>query len=138
MNSLSLRFEPDPHDCVGRLFVHVGTGSFSGSGVFWAQAQDLEEFATQLGRYPLSQDDLPTIRWGYNACEAEDLLLFVQVTPFDRVGGLRVAVELADLYDPQNRVRTSFKTTYSDIDRFRAALAPLVRGEEAKATLLGR
>ena len=138
MNSLSLRFEPDPHDCVGRLFVHVGTGSFSGSRFFWAQAQDLEEFATQLGSYPLSPDDLPTIRWGYNAAEGEDLLLFIQLSPSDRVGGVRVAVELAHPYEPENRVRTSFETTYSDIDRFRTALPPLVRGEEAKATLLGR
>jgi len=138
VDSLTLNYEPDAEDCVGQLFVRVRTASFSGYGFIWAQPEDVQEFAAKLEAYPIDADDPPMLRWGFDDCHGENLILDIKITPADGVGNLLVAVELADMYEPQERVRTSFRTTYSDLQAFREALPPIMRGEEARATLLGR
>jgi hypothetical protein len=123
---------------VGRLFVRVRTACFSGYGSIWAQPEDIGEFATKLGAYPIDADDPPSLRWGLDDCQRDNLILDIKITPADSVGNLLVAVELADMYEPHERVRTSFRTTYSELQAFRDALPAFVRGEEARATLLGK
>jgi hypothetical protein len=138
MNSLSLRFEPEPHDTVGRLFIHVGAASFKGDGFFWAEPHGLEEFAQALAAYPIPADQPAEVRFGYNDCEGDDLIIGIAIAPVDAIGHLRVSVEVADLYQPDNRLSVAFQSTYSEVDTFRNALGPLLDGQEAKATLLAR
>jgi hypothetical protein len=138
MDSLTFNYEPDSVDTVGQLFVRVRTSSFSGYGFVWAEPDYLEDFAAQLEAYPIRAEDAPALSWGLDECQGVDLILSVEIRPADGSGTLRVCVELADMYTPSERVRTSFLTTYSDVQSFRASLAPILAGEEARATLLGR
>lgn len=138
MDSLSLRFKPDPCDTVGRLFLHVGTASYKGEGFFWAQADGLADFAKAIAAYPISADQPAEVRFGYDQCEGEDLIIRIEIAPVDAIGHLRVRVEVADLNEPDNRLKVAFQTTYSEIDAFRVALGPLLNGQDAKATLLAR
>ncbi len=71
MDSLTLSYEPDPEDCVGQLFARVRTALFPGYGFIWAQPGDLEKFAAKLEAHPLTPDDPPTLRWGYNECQGD-------------------------------------------------------------------
>lgn len=138
MNSLSLRFEPDPEDTVGRLFLHVGAGSFKGAGFHWAQPSDLDAFATALSAFPIPAQQPAVLQLGYNDCEGDDLILGVEITPADGSGHLRVRVEVADMYEQRDRLRVSFQTTYSEVDIFRSSLEHVARKGEGKATLLAR
>ncbi len=138
MDSLTLNYGPDADDCVGRLFVRVRTASFSGHGFEWAQPEDVEEFAAKLRAYPVDVDDPPRFEWGLDDRKGDNLILRTQITPADGGGGLLVDVELADMYEPHERVRTTFQTTYSELQAFGDALLPIIRGEEARATLLGK
>jgi hypothetical protein len=138
MNSLSLRFEPDPEDSVGQLFLHVGTASFKGAGFHWVQPDDLVPFATALATYPISADQPAILRLGYDDCRGDDLILGVHIAPAHGRGHLRVKVEVADLYERDDRLRVSFVTNYSEVDLFRSSLEQISKSGHGKATLLAR
>lgn len=138
MNSLSLRFEPEPHETIGRLFLHVGAAPFNGEGFFWAQPGSLADFEKALTAYPIPADQPAQVRFGYDHCEGNDLIIGIEIAPIDAIGHLRVSVEVADLYEPEKRLRAAFQATYAEVDAFRAELGPLLNGQDAKATLLAR
>lgn len=137
MNSLSLRFEPDPEDTVGRLILHVATASFEGSGFQWAQPSDLDTFVTGLSAYPITAEQPAVLHLGYGASEGDDMILGVKIAPANGSGHLLVRVEIADLYE-QDRLCTSFVTTYAEVDIFRRSVELISQRGEGEATLLAR
>jgi hypothetical protein len=138
MARLVFKYEPDPDDCVGRLYVQVESNSFSGRGFFWAQPEQIERFALEAGGYPLLPKHPARIRLGYNELKDADVIVAVEISPADGVGNIAVRVELADLYETAERVRTRFQTNYPDLERFVDDLLGVMNGVAEEAVLVGR
>lgn len=135
MAKLTIRYEPDPDDEVGKLWLDVEDARFSGKAFFWSNLSEIPEILASLKQYPLEQ----TLRWtwGYNALEGNDLVLSFSVTPEGRTGSLYANVELADLYDLANRLTTKLKTDYASVETLRAGLAEMVAHRKGDAVLNG-
>ncbi|KPF48238.1 hypothetical protein IP65_20695 [Novosphingobium sp. AAP1] len=146
MSRLTLQYQYDssffdankPRDDFGRLSVAVETERFSGEGGFWVQWQDVKEFGEALDAFPITAEKPIAVQWGFNMQEGDDLVLRLEIAPANRRGDLLVRFEIADDYEPQNRVRGRFLTNYPDLDAFRAGIKLLMSGEAAEAVLVGR
>jgi hypothetical protein len=146
MSKLSLRYQFDPsffdpkqtRDDFGRLSVLIETDRFSANGGFWVQWQDIEEFGEALAAFPLTADAPVVAQWGFNMQEGDDLILRIEIAPANSRGDLVVRYEVADDYEPRERVRASFRTNYPDLDAFRLDIAKLVKNETDEAVLTGR
>jgi hypothetical protein len=64
-------------------------------------------------------------------------MIALEVKPADKRGTLLVSVEVADDFEPQNRVRTGFRTHYPQLAQFRAELLSVMRRERDEAELPG-
>lgn len=137
MNSLTLKFDPAPDDDVGRLYVAVETGDFSGRSFCWATPRMVAEFARSLDIYPIKTEATPSLREGNNECVGDDLIVGVDIRPMDSLGNLLVEVELANQSDQAHRLKTSFRTAYAELADFRQAIINMMRGEVAAAVLVG-
>ena len=137
MSILKVSYQHSNDDDFGRLRLIVETPDFAGSGGFWVQWQDVEEFAETLKTYPLSADAPPAAKWGFNTCEGDDLIIELEVKPIDRRGTLRVSVEIADDFEPKRRLRTIFNTHYPQMEEFHDALVRVMRREAEEAVLTG-
>jgi hypothetical protein len=135
MNTLTLRYEPDPEDDVGKLWLTVQTERFVGSGFFWSYRDGVRGLADKLAAYPLPEPAAEA--WGYNKAETNDLILAVQITPVNCKGDLVARVEVADLYDVAQRLSTNFSTDYVSVDAFRQQLNALAEGKADEAMLGG-
>lgn len=141
--SLGYQFSSDPSDDFGWLDVKVVGEKFSGHGGFWVQWQDVKEFGEELSAYPISPETPIKAAWGYEPWEGDSLVVSVEVAPADRRGNLTVQVWLRDYVDigdgaPQNCVRTTFRTSYPEIESFRDAIADLMNGKAKEAVLFGQ
>lgn len=146
MRKLALQYQYDSsffdpkkaQDDFGRLSVAVETERFSGKGGFWVQWQDVKEFGEALDVFPITAEKPVSVQWGFNMQEGDDLILRFQIAPTNTRGDLVVRFEIADDYEPQNRVRGWFLTNYPDLDAFRVGIALLMNGEVAEAVLAGQ
>lgn len=133
MTFLRFRFDSDPNDDVGQLWLHVRTHLYSGAAFFWSDRHGLGELAKELGEYPFAKP----IRWerGYDEAQANDAVLRVRIEPLDSVGHLMAYGEIADLYDPEVRLSAKLPTTYSAIADFQRQLTALAEGSADEAEL---
>jgi hypothetical protein len=138
MTRLTLRYQYDETDDFGRLEVEVRTNKFSGKGGFWVQWQDVKELGERLSAYPIPPDAPLAASWGYNMHEGDDLIVGIQIAPENSTGDLRVRVDLADEHEQSQRLRTSFITTYPDLEAFQIGIAALMERRSDEATLAGR
>lgn len=146
MNRLTFRYKYDSsffdpkqtRDDFGRLSVSVATNQFSGTGAFWVQWQDIREFGEALSAYPITEDSPVIAQWGFNMQEGDDLILRFEIAPADARGNLMMLFEVADDFEPRNRARGMFLTTYPDLDAFRVSIAQLMDHEIEEAILIGR
>ncbi|MFC3644157.1 hypothetical protein [Aquibium oceanicum] len=135
MSQLVLRYFASDDGC---LDVAVISDKFSGHGGFWIHDQDVRVFGEELSTYPIRPEAPLTVAWGYEMLEGENLVVGVEIVPENSRGDLRVRVELADYTERSERVRTSFQTTYAELDRFRTAIAALMDRMAEEAILRGR
>lgn len=81
--------------------------------------------------------------WGYEPWEGDSLVVSIKVVPAHKRGNLTVLVWLRDYVEngdgePQNCVRTTFRTNYPEIESFRNAIADLMDGKAKEAILVGQ
>ena len=134
-------FKTNPNqirDDFGLLSVAVETDRFSGKGGFWVQWQDVKEFGEALETYPIREDQPIAVQWGYDMQEGDDLILRIEIAPADKRGNLAVGFEIADDYEPRDRVRGSFLTNYPDLAAFRVGIEQLMNREAEEAVLSGQ
>jgi len=124
-------------DDFGRLTLSVVTDSFSGTGGFWVQWQDVRRFGDRLSRFPITSDEPVAENWGGTIDDVYCLALGVEIAPANKTGDLRVKVEIADEADPERRVCTWFLTNYPDLDAFRRSIANLMDRKVDEAILRG-
>jgi hypothetical protein len=135
MSSLKVRYDPDPDDDVGQLWLSVTTDRFSGTGFFWSYREGVRELADKLCEYPLP--NAATATWGYDDIKGDNVILNIQVAPVNMKGDLVAEVQIADLYDQGQRVIAAFSTTYAEVDVFRQQLTALANGRADDAELSG-
>lgn len=146
MSKLTLEYQYDAsffdpkqtRDDFGRLSVTVDTDRFSGKGGFWVQWQDVKAFAAALGAYPITADQPVVAQWGFNLQEGDDLILRLEIAPANTRGDLGVRFEIADDYEPCNRVRGWFMTNYPELAAFRDSIVRLMNREVEEAILAGQ
>lgn len=138
MNQLILRydFDPDPNDDFGWLGVEVTTERFSGRGGFWVQWQDVGEFGQSLRTYPITAEAPVLGAWGYEPWEGDALIVRIEVAPANATGDLKISVEVADNHEKSERVRTSFRTNYPQLEAFSDSIEKLMKREANEAVLL--
>jgi len=71
MSTVRLRYEADPADDVGKLWMTVQTGNFAGEGYFWSYRDGLRQLADELNKYPLGGPAEAT--WGYDDIKGKKL-----------------------------------------------------------------
>lgn len=134
--SLTLRYEHSRDDDFGWLGARVRTARICGTGGFWVQWQDVEEWAAKLAAYPL--EGPAEADWGQVPGGGDyQTIVGIRVAPANRTGALEVRVTLADPDDPRFRCETAFGTHYPDLERFAAALGAMMRREGEEAVLPG-
>lgn len=138
MNTLTLRYRFDDADDLGWLELAVASEGFCGRGGFWVQWQEIRDFGEALATYPILPDAPLKAEWGFEMLEGDDLRLSVEICPANPTGDLGVEVVVADYKQPRQRVRTSFRTNYPDIEAFRIGIAKLMDRQAHEAILLGR
>lgn len=125
MNSLTLRYDPspDPEDETGQLWFDLRADRFSGSGFFWSNLSELPEIITRLKSYPWG--DAATWAWGYDEAQGPDSVLSLQIEQANPRGGLKVSVLIRDLYDPEQRLQSTFQTDHAALEELRIQLIQL-------------
>jgi hypothetical protein len=69
MPRLTSKYERNPTDCDGRLFLRADGESFSGRGYIRAEPEPIERFAMEAGGNPLTNEHPARLRLGYNDLE---------------------------------------------------------------------
>jgi hypothetical protein len=134
-------FKLKPHqirDDFGRLSVCVEGDRFSGRGGFWVQWQDAKAFGEALEAYPIPKEHPVIGQWGFGMPEGDDLILCLEIAPAGKLGSVKVCFEIADDYEPRNRVCGSFLTNYSNLPSFRVGIKKLMNHEVETAILNGQ
>ena len=135
MSCLTVWFEPDPTDDLGKLWMRVVSGPFAGSGFFWSYPNTLNELAERLAAYPLGKP--VEEKWGYEKLQGADVVLGLRIAPVGNKGDLVVETLIADYADLQQRVSVNFATSYAELDLFRQRLGALAAGTSDEACLTG-
>ena len=144
-DKLVVRFVEDD-DGTGRLWVSGSANGFAGTGAAWLDTEVLKEFAQALTRYPITDDDLPTLRGGFWFTDGQGLkqeLVFLQVYQADAAGHLHFRVRLAtevwppDRIESQHRVQLELRTTYQALLDFSRILHAVIMGQAGEAVLIG-
>ena len=135
MSELLFRYVPDPDDEVGQLWFEVRTKNFSGSGFYWSTLFELPKLIGRLRAYPLTEE--VSSSWGCDAANGNDAVLLLRLSPSHPLGGLEAIVEVADLDDPHQRVKTKLQTDYACLDRMLTELGVLIQRREGEALLQG-
>ena len=143
--SIRLRFERDD-DGTGELSATAAANGFAGVGAAWFNVDELQNFASRLSDYPLS-DPGPTIAGGFYRDGARPALsqelIGISAYAVGRTGQVGVQVRLAtgvwEATRPESRhsVQLELLTTYEHLGRFARQLAAVVVGEAPEAVLEG-
>jgi hypothetical protein len=134
---LTISYQHDPSDNVGRVRAQLEGGTFSGAGACWATPDMIEDFGRGLDAYPILAADPPSFKAGYCELQGDDVVIGVTIRPADPRGNLVVEVEIAEDNDRWVRVRTRFVTHYPQIEAFKRALLRVAKGEAEAAVLEG-
>ena len=137
MSRLALKYSRDPNDDFALLFVSVETANFRGTTSFWVQWQDVEELGSSLKAYPIGPEAQITANWGFNQCIGDDLIIGLHIAQADALGALIVRSELAHQHDRSERLKASFRSDYSCLDRFGSEVRRMIKGDLEEAVLLG-
>ena len=144
-NKLIVRFADDG-DGTGHVWVGASAKGFAGTGEAWLDTAILKEFAQALTRYPLPENDPPTLSGGFlfsGRADLEQEHVFLQVYPADALGHLRVHVRLATEVWPPNHIRTQHRvqleihTGYQALLEFSRMLNAVIQGKADEAVLIG-
>jgi hypothetical protein len=138
---MTLRYEYDrtpPIDDFGWLGVQVQTEQYSGTGGFWVQWQDVSELADRLRQYPIPPDAPIQAQWGFDMQKENDLILSIEVAAIEETGDLLIRVEMADHVSPEERLLTSFTTSYAELASFADALKGVMAKSRDEAILSGK
>lgn len=146
MSTLRLHWHPED-ERHGELSVAITSGEFRGRGSAWFKIDQLREFLTATGSYPLSSGDEPKLEGGFYDDGGETLRqchLSVQLSPRDPLGSICVTVTVAteadrdERQDLQQSLTSRFLVNYADVDRFRAEFTAMLEGRSGEATLIGK
>lgn len=135
MATLTIRYEPDPDDEVGKLWFDIEGARFSGVAFFWSNLSEVPEIVAALNQYPLNGS--ASWNWGFRSAEGADRVLSLSVMQTNRTGSLEVTVELADLDDRSNRLMTKLKTDYASLGTLCTELEAMAARREGEAVLNG-
>jgi hypothetical protein len=146
MNYLRLRFQDD-HDGTGELKARAVVGQFSGESAAYFNTEKIEEFARDIGVYPLAKGIKHSISGGFVKKDPVEVLehehLAIAVYPIDELGHFGVQVRMASKSWPgvrlesQQIARVELITSYAPLARFSEALLRLVRGSADEVMLEG-
>jgi hypothetical protein len=138
--SLTVKYEFSRDDDFGWFAATVRTSQFSGSGGFWVQWQDVEEWAATLLAYPLPAKSEHEADWGH--CESDSTnyrpIVQIAIKPANKTGDLDVEVHLGDHLDDRQFCRVAFLTNYPDLERFGGEMRAMMKRERNEAMLTGR
>lgn len=144
-DNLVIRFV-DHDDGSGRLWVSASANGFAGTGETWYDTETLKEFAEALTRFPISDNDPPTLSGGFWFKDGKGLEqehVFLQIYQADGWGHLKVHVRLAtEVWPPerietQHRVQLEIRTTYQALLEFSQMLNAVFEGKADEAILIG-
>tara|TARA_A100001391_G_C5050246_1_gene273242 strand:- start:807 stop:1220 length:414 start_codon:yes stop_codon:yes gene_type:complete len=134
-STLLIRYEPDPHDEVGRLWFNVKTSQFEGTAFFWSNLSEMAELIDRFGEYPLTEK--VTEMWGFDDAQGEDVVLSLALMPSGPTGGIEVTVVVADQFDLDQRLTTKLKTDYSKLQELLRDLKAMSEHRAGEALLTG-
>ena len=144
-DKLVVRFDDDD-DGTGRLWVSGSANGFAGTAAAWFGTEELKEFAQALTRYPIADNDPPTLSGGFWLRDGKGLdqeHVFLEVSPADSLGHLRVRLRLAtEVWPPaqiesQHRVQLEIRTSYQALLEFSRMLNAVILGKADEAVLIG-
>ena len=143
---LSLRFDNDG-DGTGKLWAQASSGGFSGEGGAWFSTGELQDFAEDIGMFPIPKGNSPYIAGGFfkkdESGDLEQAQLALKVYPIDRAGHLGVLVRIAMEFwndvrpESQNKVELEIITSYEPLAEFSRGLTSLVEGRIKEVILEG-
>ena len=142
-DELVARWGGDDGDGIGCLTVTARSSGFGGSAQAWFVREAVLEFAAALERFPLTDDDPPTLSGGYGAHAEYDEYVGLVVAPLGARGQVDVRLHLVDDTwshgRPEGRYETHMHilTTYQRLAAFAGALGAVVRGGLDEAVLGG-
>ena len=132
-------------DGTGKLQVRAHCNGFSGEGSAWFSTDELDEFASALAVFPISEENPPAIRSGFGrqdgSGELEQEHLSLRVYPIDRTGHLGVQIRLATEVwaqtrpESQHSVQLEIPTSYEPLAQFSRQLKALLDGSVKEAIL---
>lgn len=125
-------------DDFGRLSLQFETDSFTGSGGFWVQWQDVVEFGERLGAYPIPEESPAIAQWGYEMQQGDDVIIRITIGAKNKTGDLLVSVVIADDHDQAQRLCGSFVTDYAAMESFRLDIARMMVDGGHEAVLYGQ
>lgn len=132
---IQIRLLPDS-DGAAELFMEYSTRGFSGRGSAWFDLNDLEKKVERFLDYPLSVDDLPSLRGGYWNQDGTKLNfehVFLSAYPIGNLGSLALSIRCATPVADSgfDEVRCSgtaeIAITYQQLAQFAADMKHLVR-----------
>ena len=139
-STLRLRFFGDAHG-FGELLAEASAKPFAGQGSAYLQIADIQEFADQIAKYPLTSGEPISISGRYFSSGEPNLS--IQVYPISLRGYVGVRVHLASEINQgqhltaQNKASIEIVTTYEPLKRFSDNLKALVHGQVAEIVLNG-
>ena len=141
--SLRLRFVDDG-DRTGELIAHAASDSFSGAGRAYFSINTIEEFATAIAAFPMTDDARPAISGGFGEINAplEQEHLGITVYPINSRGyaGVQVrmstSIQAGDRPESLQSARIEIVTTCEPLARFGRELMAVLHGNIDEAVLL--
>jgi hypothetical protein len=144
---LRVRFSDDG-DGTGELNAYASSGCFSGTGRAYFHTGEVEEFASALAAFPITNDARPRIAGGYlrktgGPGELSQEHLGITVYPINSRGYIGIQVRMATTFcegdRPESRESATVElvTTHIPLARFSRELIEVLRGSAEEAVLIG-
>lgn len=129
-------FSSDDDD-FGLLSASVETPDFSGNNRAYVQWQDLLDLEADLARFPISANDPVLAEWGFGEQRVDVPVTRLSIAPAGPAGDLLAEITLANWDHPERNLRTTFRTDYPALARFREAIGTMIRDRSTNAVLAG-
>lgn len=143
-DGVTLRWDGDDGDGIGRLTVSASANGFAGRSSAWFDREAVVAFGQALGAYPLP-DEVIMISGGFGAKNDNPPQehVGIGVSPVGALGQVGVRVHLATaVWEPSDNesrhdVSLRLLTTYEHLRRFSEQLVRLVAGDLEEAEICG-
>lgn len=113
MNRLSIRYKLDD-DGSGELLATLSAGDFSGKSSAWIGEDDVREFISALGAFPIEPANEPLLQGGYwGDGHLDQVHVQLKIEPTGPRGFLRVSVDLATPGSPSQVLPCSTRSAPS-------------------------